>query len=191
MENKSSPPRRHIYKAMEAKSLKSRSNATKIADYLTAVSGQPTFLFFNVAFFAVWIILNSGVVPGFTPFDEFPFGLLTMIMSIEAIMLSIFVLISQNRASQTATIRDELQLRINLIAEKEITKTLQILMRMEKKMGIKENDKELEEMATYIDTSNIEQSISDQISRADQPLLKLNKKDFSSMLGSLTSQNQK
>lgn len=188
MENKNQTPRRHIYKAMEAKSLRGRSKATKIADYLTAISGQPAFLFFNIAFFAVWIILNSGSVAGFTPFDEFPFGLLTMIMSIEAIMLSIFVLISQNRAAQTATIRDELQLRINLIAEQEITKTLQILSRMEKKMGIKDDDEDLKEMAEYLDTTLIEQSISNQISRADQPIVKFAKKDFSNLIGSLTNQ---
>lgn len=191
MENKNQTPRRHFYKAMEAKSLKNRSLAAKVAEYLTNMSGRPAFLFLNVIFFAIWIAYNSGVIPGSVPFDEFPFGLLTMIMSIEAIMLSIFVLISQNRASQTATIRDELHLRINLIAEQEITKSLQMLERIEKELKIKHNDKELKEMLQELDTNNLEKSITGQIERADESIFKFEKKEFSNLLSSLTNQSNK
>lgn len=188
MEQKNQTPRRHIFKAMEAKSLRSRSSATRLADYLTTLSSQPSFLFLNIAFFGCWILVNSGLLPfpGFTPFDPFPFGLLTMIMSIEAIMLSIFVLISQNRAAQTATIRDELHLRINLIAEQEITKTLQMLARIEKKMNIKIEDPELDGMIKNLDTTTLEQSIANQIERVDQrPFTRFRKSEFSMLIQSL------
>lgn len=183
-----SPSRKHIFRALEAKSLRNRSQATRLADYLTGLTSQPAFLFLNIAFFVAWIVPNLGLVPGIEPFDPFPFGLLTMVVSLEAIILSIFVLVSQNRAAQIATLREELHLRINLIAEQEITKSLQILARMEKKMGIKEKDEELEKMIESLDTSTLEKSITEQIDRADESIFKFEKKEFSNLLNSLTNQ---
>lgn len=164
-----SQQKKQIFRALEAKSLRNRSFATRAADYLTGLCSSPTFLFLNILFFAIWISLNINIVPGFTAFDPFPFGLLTMAVSLEAIVLSIFVLVSQNRASQTATLRDELNLRINLIAEREVTKTLQILVDMRKKMKIEGDDAELDEMIKEINASELEQVVLQQIERAGQP----------------------
>lgn len=165
-------PRRQFYRALEAKSLRSRSLPTRISDSLTAKTSTPLFLFINFIFFAVWISVNMGIVPSVTPFDPFPFGLLTMFVSLEAIFLSIFVLISQARAAQIATLREELHLRINLIAEQEVTKSLEILSEMRKKMGITEHDPELDIMLKHINTGDLEQSITDQLERADESLFK-------------------
>lgn len=168
----SSQVRHQIHQALEAKSLRSRSFSTKIADTLTAKTSTPAFLFFNAFFFVAWIVINTGLVPGIVPFDPYPFGFLTMVVSLEAIFLSIFVLVSQARAAQIATLREELQLRVNIITEQEVTKTLQVLAEIRKKMGITTEDLELEKMIQEINTSTLERSIEDQLKRADKSLVR-------------------
>jgi uncharacterized membrane protein len=179
-------PKRQIFRALEAKSLRSRNMATRIADLLTGLTSTPAFLFLNMLFFLFWISLNAGVIPGFAPFDPYPFGLLTMAVSLEAIFLSIFVLVSQNRAAQTATLRDELNLRINLIAEREVTKILEILADMRKKMKIESDDVQLEQMLKEINATDLEQVILQQIERAGQSTRrKITKEEFSTIITSL------
>jgi uncharacterized membrane protein len=181
-------PKRQIFRALEAKSLRNRSYATRIADYLTGLSSSPTFLFLNMVFFVVWISINTNIIPGVHAFDPYPFGLLTMAVSLEAIFLSIFVLVSQNRAAQIATLRDELNLRINLIAEREVTKVLEVLVHTRKKMKIYDDDEELERMLREVNAADLEQVILQQIERAEQasPRRLLTKTDFSSVVSSLT-----
>lgn len=174
--------RRQFFRAFEAKSLRSRSFLTQVADDLTATFGSTGFLVLNAIFFAVWIVINLGWVPGIPIFDSFPFGLLTMIVSLEAIFLAIFILVSQNRSAYIGTIRDEFHLRVNLIAEEEITKILEVLAEIRKEMGIKKEDKELEAMLTRIDTNYIEQSVLDQMSRASKPISEQLKKEFPDLL---------
>lgn len=163
---------RQIFKALEAKSLRNRSWSTIVADNLTSLTGNPAFLYFNITFFVVWIGLNVGIIPGLSAFDPFPFGLLTMIVSLEAIMLSIFVLISQNRAAQIATLREELHLRLNIIAEQEITKSLEMLVKVHEKMGILEKDEERERMLEKVNPADLEMSIQRQLARADRSLIR-------------------
>lgn len=184
----SAPSRRQLFRALEAKSLRNRPFPTRLADYLTGLSSTPLFLFLNMAMFMGWIAINVGLIPNIQPFDPFPFGLLTMVVSLEAIVLSIFVLVSQNRSAQIATLRDELNLRVNLISEQEVTKILEILSDMRKKMNIKEADPELDEMLHSINTGDLEASIMDQIGRADQLInsKKFAKGEFSGILSSLT-----
>jgi uncharacterized membrane protein len=91
----------------------------KIADLIAEFSGSITFLLLNAAVFAAWIVWNA--LP-FTPhFDPYPFGFLTMVMSVEAIFLSIFVLISQNRQGAKDRLRADAEYEVNLKAELEIT----------------------------------------------------------------------
>ena len=162
--------RKRFFKSFEAKSLRKRSFLTRISDKLTAFCGSTYFLVFHVIFFTVWILVNTGQIPGVAVYDEFPFGLLTMVVSLEAIFLAIFVLVSQNRQASIATVRDEVNMKVNMIAEDEITKILQLLSEMRTHMGIKKKDEELEEMLNRLDTGNIEQSIVDQLQRADKPI---------------------
>lgn len=162
--------RRQFYRSFEAQALQHRSFFTRIADDLTNAFGSVLFLILNIVFFAIWIIFNMGLVPGVIEFDPFPFGLLTMIVSLEAIFLSVIILVSQNRTSYIDTIREELHLQINLIAEEEITKVLQILSGMRTKMGIKDEDPELDEMVKRTNTGYIERSLIEQIQKANAPL---------------------
>lgn len=91
----------------------------KIADGISWFSGSMPFLFLNAAWFAIWIAVNTLPL-GIEPFDPFPFGLLTMILSIEAIFLSCFVLISQNRQAAKDRVRSDIEYEINIKAELEV-----------------------------------------------------------------------
>jgi uncharacterized membrane protein len=183
--------RRQFYRSFEAQALKNRSFFTRIADDLTNAFGSVSFLILNIIWFAVWILINTGLVATIPPFDPFPFGLLTMIVSLEAIFLAIIILVSQNRTSYVDTIREELHLQVNLIAEEEITKVLKLLSEMRVHMGIKEKDVELDEMIKRTNTSYIERSLINQIEKAHTTLTKkiVNKlkSDFPDILNPLSN----
>lgn len=97
-----------------------RTVVQKSADWIADFSGSMPFLMGNAILFLVWIVLNIDIIPGLKSFDPFPFGLLTMAVSLEAIFLSIFVLISQNRQAQKDRIRSDIEYDVNLKAELEI-----------------------------------------------------------------------
>jgi len=98
----------------------SRSGAQRAADWIAEFSGSIPFLLINFGLFFVWIIVNTDRVPGVHAFDPFPFGLLTMAVSLEAIFLSIFVLISQNRQAAKDRVRSDIEYDVNLKAEREV-----------------------------------------------------------------------
>jgi uncharacterized membrane protein len=97
-----------------------------IADAITRFAGSIRFVVLHLLLFGGWIVINTGVVPFIEPFDPFPFVMLAMAASVEAIFLSTFVLISQNRMTAISDRRDELNVQISLLAEHEITRLLQI-----------------------------------------------------------------
>jgi CRP/FNR family transcriptional regulator, cyclic AMP receptor protein len=97
-----------------------RTTIQKAADWIAAFSGSIVFLFLHCAFFFVWIAANVGWIPGIEVFDPYPFGLLTMAVSLEAIILSVFVLLSQNRQVAKDRVRSDIEYEVNLKAELEI-----------------------------------------------------------------------
>lgn len=156
--------RRRVIKSFEAQANRNRSFSEKIADTLTARLGSMLFLGANAAWFFIWIVINTGLIPSVKPFDPFPFGLLTIIVSLEAIFLAIIVLISQNRAAKIDDLREEFDLQINTIAEEEITKIIELLVLLLKKNGIDvSKDKDLMEMLKPTDTGKIEKSLQKQV----------------------------
>jgi uncharacterized membrane protein len=117
----------------------SRTVQERIADAITRISGSLTFVLFHILWFGIWVAANVGLL-GYKPFDPFPFGLLTTIVSLEAIFLSTFVLVNQNRQSEIADRRAQLDLQINLLAEYEITRLLKLQDALAKRAGIEECD---------------------------------------------------
>jgi len=99
-----------------------RTTVMKIADWISEFSGSLEFLFIHIGIFFIWIILNAGPLSrvAFGGFDPFPFGLLTMVVSLEAIILSVFVLLSQNRQVARDRVRNDIEYQVNLKAELEI-----------------------------------------------------------------------
>lgn len=156
-------PSKQIISSFEARAMRKRTWGQKLADSLTSFFGSPTFLILNIIIFISWIAINQGLIPGFPRFDPYPYVLLITVVSLEAIILTTIVLMSQNRQSQTGTLRDELQLQVELITEKEISKALRMLKTIAEKQGIKLNDKELTEMIENIDRSYIERKLQEQI----------------------------
>src|SRR5688572_20041751 len=123
-----------------------KSTQDRIADWVTWFSGSMTFVYIHLAWFGAWIAINLGWT-GIKPFDPFPFSLLTMIVSLEAIMLATFVLISQNRISEIADQRADLDLQINLLAEYEITRVLTLVDAIANHLGLDESrDPEVDEL---------------------------------------------
>jgi uncharacterized membrane protein len=97
-----------------------RTRVQRVADWIAEFSGSIAFLGIHIVWFAGWILLNVGWLPGLDPFDPFPYGLLTMVVSLEAIVLSVFVLLSQNRQAAKDRIRSDIEYDVNLKAELEV-----------------------------------------------------------------------
>lgn len=130
----------------------------EIADFCTNVFGSVWFLLLNATLFIGWIAVNIPAF-GFVPFDPFPFGLLTMAVSLEAIFLSIIVLISQNRQSRIADIRQRVNFEVDVRAEDEITKILKMLGEIQEHLGIRKKDAELARMEKKTNISAIQKKI--------------------------------
>ncbi len=135
-----------------------RDRIDRIADTLTAQFGSTWFLMGNAVLFVGWIEWNIGVF-GFEPFDPFPFGLLTMIVSLEAIFLSIFVLMSQNRQGQISDIRQQIDFEIDVRAEAEVKKIMHMLEELRAFHGIGTGNTASETQTLEIDLNAIQMEI--------------------------------
>jgi uncharacterized membrane protein len=97
-----------------------RTVVQKGADWIAEFAGSITFLMLHVVWFGLWLLLNSVKFPGIPQWDPFPFGFLTLTVSLEAIFLSVFVLLSQNRQAAKDRVRSDIEYDVNLKAELEI-----------------------------------------------------------------------
>ena len=118
---------------LEDAAMAKRTGADRVAAAIARFCGQMRFVWIHVVLFAVWIAYNT--IPWFKAFDPYPFTFLTLVVSLEAIFLSTFILISQNYDMRVSERRNQLDLQINLLAEQENTKALQMLERIAKKVG--------------------------------------------------------
>ncbi len=134
---------------MEISLERSRNLSDRIADLIGGFSGSMAFVGLHVLWFVAWFLINTGIIPGVPRFDPYPFILLAMIVSVEGVLLSTFVLMKQNRMQKRIDLRDQLNLQIDLLAEKEVTKSLQLLNAICKHLQIEgiAADAELEELA--------------------------------------------
>ena len=129
---------------LEQASIESRSLGERVSDVITRFIGTMSFVVFHLLLFGVWFVVNLGWTP-LKPFDPFPFGILTLIVSSEEI-LAIFVLVSQNRMGRQANQRAHLNLQIDLLAEQETTQLLQRVQRLLDHFGI-EADRTVETLS--------------------------------------------
>jgi uncharacterized membrane protein len=117
-----------------------RTLSERIADAVTKFTGSMTFVVIHLILFGAWVIINLPGVP-LPKFDP-SYVILAMFASVEAIFLSTFVLISQNRMAALAEKRADLDLQISLLAEHEVTRLLQLITSMAKQMGVQESERE-------------------------------------------------
>jgi len=139
----------------------------KIASIITAFSGSMLYVWLHVAWFTIWIIANISLLV-LKPFDPYPFGLLTMIVSLEAIFLSTFVLITQNRQAIAADRRSKVDLQVNMVAEREVTKLIDMVKHLHEHLGFDDpdHDQELAEMQKPTHVTKI----ADAIDEAEQQI---------------------
>lgn len=138
--------------ALEASARARASRVDRAIDAIAAVSAHPAFIVIHVLWFAAWLDYNRGP----RSFDPFPFSLLTLVVSLEAILLSAFILIAQNRMTAEADRRAHLDLQINLLAEQELSAILRILCKLSAATGVDVSDEPaLAEFQTETDVQSI------------------------------------
>ena len=142
----SSALKRNI-EALEERRRQEAATATRqerLAEAITSFTGSMQFVYLHLALYAAWILINLGVLPGLPKFDP-SFVILAMEASVEAIFLSTFVLISQNRTAAAADKRANLDLQINLLAEHELTKLTEVVTAIAARLDVR-LDAEIDEV---------------------------------------------
>jgi uncharacterized membrane protein len=134
-----------------------RTPGEKVAEVIAGFCGSMTFVYVHVVWFGGWIVLNT--VSTSTQFDPFPFTFLTLVVSLEAIFLSTFILISQNHETRLTERRNHLDLQINMLAEQEGTKTLELLQLIAEKVGIKSNDEKTQALLAPLEPGELVEQI--------------------------------
>jgi uncharacterized membrane protein len=143
----------------------SASREEKLAGVITRFTGSMLFVYIHLAVFGGWIVLNLGLIPAVPAWDP-SFVVLAMIASVEAIFLSTFVLISQNRMAASADRRADLDLQINLLAEHEVTKLIALVSRIASRLDVPDaGDAELEELKRSV----APEAVLDKIEDRQQP----------------------
>ena len=142
--------------ALEQEALARRTLSDRTSDAIANFVGSIPFVVVHLVWFVVWVAINVGWLFGKLKFDPYPFALLCMLVSLEGVLLSTFVLIKQNRMSQRADQRAHLDLQINLLSEREVTKILQLQRLICDRLQIEEgvHDTEAVELSniTAVDT---------------------------------------
>lgn len=151
--------RRKVMSVFRSKANEQRPLIYRMVDRLILFVGSTPFFVFHLMLFTLWISFNLGLFPNARPYDPFPFGLLTMVLTLEQTLLTIFIIMSQNRASDLSDLRNEIDLQINIIAEQEISKSLHMLRLIGERLNIQEiiDDPEIAVMEKSLDHSVIEQ----------------------------------
>lgn len=163
------------FRAIKAQHAANRSAMEILADRMIGVASSTPFLVIHAILFVAWILWNVPGLP-LPKFDPYPYGMLTTIVSLEAIFLSIFVLMTQSRESRIGELREELTLQVNLRMEEEITKTLHLVAGLYARLNLSlAEDPELRAMLEPLDPKKMEQDLAEQIS-ASMPELQLRRR---------------
>jgi uncharacterized membrane protein len=164
-----------VFSAIKAQHSSNRSQMEIVADRMIGFASSTPFLVIHAVLFIGWIWWNLPF-SGMPKFDPYPYGMLTTIVSLEAIFLSIFVLMTQSRESRIGELREELTLQVNLRMEEEITKTLHLVAGLYSRLGLQlADDPELKAMLEPLDPKKMENDLAEQIS-ASMPQFQLRKK---------------
>jgi len=141
---------------LEKETIQNLSIVEQIADKVTSLARRTLFIILHVFWFGGWILINSKVISGITPFDPFPFSFLTLIVSLEAIFLTLLVLMSQNRMTKETEKRAHLDLQINMLDEQETTMILRMVQKITKHLGLEEGmDNSLKDLSEATDVNSL------------------------------------
>jgi len=129
-------------------------------DAIGGFVGTISFVVTQCLLFVAWIIVNAGTIPQLTPFDPFPYPLLSSITSLEAVLLTAFVLIKQNRMAVIADRRDHLDLQVNLLTEREATQIIQMLDRLSAHFGVDQHhDADSRELGRHVAVEHLVEEV--------------------------------
>jgi uncharacterized membrane protein len=128
-----------------------RTTQQRFADSVTRFIGSMTNIYVHAAVLVLWLVVNNGLFSESLIFDPYPFVMLAMIASVEALFLTSFVLISQNRQAELSAKRDDLELHTNLLAEHEITKLIELVDDIAKQLGVVRHVRETEPLKREVD----------------------------------------
>jgi uncharacterized membrane protein len=143
-----------LIRQLEDAAKQERTKSDRIAEVIANFCGSMNFVWVHVIWFGGWILLNT--IPGVEHFDPFPFTFLTLVVSLEAIFLSTFILISQNHDARISDRRNHLDLQINLLSEQENTRMLLLLKAIAEKLGCEiANESELEVLSEETDPEKV------------------------------------
>ena len=149
----------------EEEALERRSSSERLADAVGGFAGSLFFVVLHLVLVIAWLLVNSGKIPRARPFDPYPFSLLGVIVAVEAVILSSFILMRQNRMMRRGERRDHLNLQVDLLAEKEITKLLQMVRAICGHMGLQNimADKEIRELSQNTSIESLSQTLEDRL----------------------------
>jgi uncharacterized membrane protein len=143
--------------------LEQRTLSERVSDRIAGFAGNMFFVLIHVLLVLAWVLINANRASRIPRFDPYPFSLLGMIVAVEAVVLSSFILMRQNRMAKRGERRDHLNLQVDLIAEKEITKLLQMVQAICEHMGLTHiaEDKEVEEFSRETSVDTLAQRLED------------------------------
>jgi uncharacterized membrane protein len=149
----------------EEEELERRSRSERLADEVGAFAGSPRFVVLHLVLLIAWLLVNSGKIPNLRQLDPYPFQLLGVIVAVEAVILSSFILTRQNRMMRRGERRDHLNLQVDLLAEKEVTTLLQMVRAICGHMGLKNiaEDKEIRELSQNTSIESLSQTLEDRL----------------------------
>jgi len=149
----------------EEEALERRSSSERLADSVGVFAGSLAFLGLHLGLVIAWLLVNSGQLSSIRPFDPWPFSLLGVIVAVEAVILSSFILMRQNRMMRRGERRDHLNLQVDLLAEKEITTVLRMVRAICGHMGLESitADKDIRELSQDTSIESLSQTLEDSL----------------------------
>jgi uncharacterized membrane protein len=145
---------------LEHEALLRRTPTERASDAITKFIGSTAFLLLQVLLVLTWSAINLGLIASVKAFDPFPFGILALVISSESVVLTIFVLISQNRMARQAEKRAHLDLQVGMLAEQELTAVLQMQHKICQRLGI-DNESAKHELQGFSDATDVSKLASD------------------------------
>jgi uncharacterized membrane protein len=166
-DSRDNPAKRNIQTvaALDRGAIEDLTLSDRVSAAISRWVGSLSFIAAHVIWFVVWAVWNLGLIPWLRPFDPFPFGLLTMAVSLEGVLVATFVLITQNWMNRQAERRAHLDLQVNILAEQEMTLMLRILRDIAAKVGTAEQPRDQVKQYEEVDVHQLASELDEQLPR--------------------------
>jgi len=140
----------------------------KISSTITRRVGSLPFVYFQIIFLITWLSLNSGKIFKITPFDPFPYPLLALITTVEAIFLAIFILVNQNRMANLEAKREELDIQMSLLTEHEVTRLIRLVDSIAVHLKVQGKDHDIGDLKKETSPEKVLEAIENEMIRQEK-----------------------